>query len=87
MQEMGDEVSETFFAEGLRQETHGLYVDSPALHRGSLDRVPRNRWPQLLFMGTLLSLGAGIFWWMGWRPPAEWQLSSLWQTVVGLAGR
>jgi serine/threonine protein kinase len=82
-----DDVSESFFDEGRRQEASGLFAETPAPYRGSLTRVPRTRGPALLLLTFLFAAGGAAAWWTDWRPPPEWQPSSLWQTVVHLAGR
>jgi hypothetical protein len=82
-----DDISETFFADGHRQEASGVYLETPLQYRGSLDRIPRHGRPGLLFVVALFALGAGVAWWMGWRPPATWNLASLWQAARDLAGR
>jgi hypothetical protein len=81
-----DDISETFFADGHRQEASGEYFETPQ-YRGSLNRIPRHGRPRLLFLVALFALGAGVAWWMGWRPPAAWNLASLWQAARELAGR
>jgi serine/threonine protein kinase len=82
-----DDVSERFFDDGRRQEASGLFAETPAPYRGSLTRVPRTHGPALLLVCLLLGTGAAAAWWTDWRPPPEWHPSSLWQTVVHLAGK
>lgn len=82
-----DGVSESFFADGWRQETSGLYVESPPRYRGSLDRIPRHNRARLLFVFGVFGVVVGVAWWLGWRPPATWQLSSLWRAARDLVGR
>jgi len=77
-----DEISESFFEEGLRQEQAGWYIETPEPYRGRLDRLPRSRSPALLLIGGLLSAVAVVIWWTGWRPAADGQLASLWHTLV-----
>jgi serine/threonine-protein kinase len=80
--EQDDVVSESFFAEGLRQEARGHYVEQiPQHYDGPLDRVPRRRGPMLMLVLLLLGAGAGAAWWAGWRPPAAWQQSAVWRTL------
>jgi serine/threonine protein kinase len=85
--EMDDEISESFFEDGWRQERSGWYTETPPPYRGRLDRVPKHRGPALLLMGGLLAAAAVVIWWTGWRPPADWQLASLWHTLLERARR
>src|SRR5688572_29442907 len=77
-----DDVSERFFAEGQRQEASGWFVETPAPYRGSLDRIPRHHWPPLVALAVLVSVGAGVAWWTGWRP--DWDPSALWRTIASV---
>jgi serine/threonine protein kinase len=66
--EMGDEVSESFFDDGRRQEASGVFTEPPPPVRRSLDRVPGYHRGPLLLLVMILGLGAGLGWWTGWRP-------------------
>jgi hypothetical protein len=76
-----DVVSEGFFAEGTRQEAAGHFVETNPVYVGSVDRLPRNRWPMLLLLLALLGAGGAAAWWLGWRPPTAWTESRIWQTL------
>jgi len=78
---LSDLVTQTFFAEGNRQEEVGVFTESADVRIHSLDRVPHRRGPALVVFCVLLAAAAGGAWWMGLRPPVEWQRSPLWQTL------
>src|SRR5262245_62039380 len=42
---LNDLVSQTFFADGQRQEANGIYSETEHVRIRSLDRVPRRWWP------------------------------------------
>jgi hypothetical protein len=49
--ELSDAVSDSFFAEGLRQEAQGMWREPSRLaYRGSFDRLPRHFWPTVVFL-------------------------------------
>jgi serine/threonine-protein kinase len=92
-QTLDDDVSESFFAEGERQEQQAL---RQGLEEGESIRWPspryqgslharRRRGPLLFALAVLVCAGVGVAWWSGWRPPAE--LSSIVASVAELAKR
>jgi len=80
-QDQDDDVSESFFAEGERQEALGWHPESTPAYGGSLDRVPRTRWPLALLLVGLVGLGTAGACFVGWPPPASVQESSLYQRL------
>jgi hypothetical protein len=70
-----------FFDEGSRQEAEGVYKETAHIPLSSLDRVPRRRWPMLLVLTLLVTGAAAGAWWLGFRPPARWQQSKVWQQL------
>jgi hypothetical protein len=69
--ELSDAVSESFFAEGLRQEAEGLWREpSRVAFRGSLDRPARHWSPVLVFVFVLLGSGGMAAAWASLRSPA-----------------
>jgi hypothetical protein len=81
-----DAASERFFAEGMRQEADGEYLESPPSYRGSLDRIARSYRPPLMLLGTVLLLATVAGWWIGLRPSQHLLPSSIWRTAVSLLG-
>jgi hypothetical protein len=78
---LNDLVSQTFFADGQRQEATGIYSETAHVRIRSLDRVPRRWWPMMLvFCLFTTAAGAGA-WWLGFRPPAAWQHTRAWQAL------
>jgi len=43
--------------------------------------VPRRWWPTLLVFCVLVAGAAAGGWWLGFRPPAEWQSSKVLQQL------
>jgi hypothetical protein len=80
-QDQDDDVSESFFAEGERQEALGWRPESTPAYGGSLDRLPRTRWPLALLLVGLLGLGTAGACFVGWPPPASIQQSLLYQRL------
>ena len=80
-QEQDDDVSESFFAEGERQEALGWSSEPQPPYAGSLDRLPRTHWPMALLLVGLLGLGTAGALFVGWRPPASVQESVLYQRL------
>jgi hypothetical protein len=78
---LSDFVTQTFFAEGNRQEAIGIYSETEHVRLRSLDRVPRRWWPMMLAFFLLVAGAAAGAWWLGFRPPAEWQRSKIWQEL------
>jgi hypothetical protein len=78
---LSDFVSERFFADGERQEASGVYVETEHVRIRSLDRVPRRWWPMMLAFCLVTAASALGAWWLGLRPPAEWQRSATWQAL------
>jgi len=70
--ELSDAVSESFFAEGLRQEAEGMWREpSRVAYHGSLDRPARHRSPILVFVFVLLGAGGMAAAWASQRSPAS----------------
>jgi hypothetical protein len=78
---LGDGVAREFFDGGDRQEAAGVFSETEHVRVRSLDRVPRRWWPAMLVLLLVLAGGGAGAWWLGYRPPAEWQRSLLWQTL------
>jgi hypothetical protein len=78
---VGDGVAREFFAAGDRQEAAGVFNETEHVRVRSLDRVPRRWWPAMLVLLLVLAGGGAGAWWLGYRPPAEWQRSRLWQAL------
>jgi hypothetical protein len=76
-----DHLALDFFEKGNAQEASGVYVESEHVRVSSLDRVPRRWWPMLLVFCVFTAAAAGGAWWLGIRPPADWQRSSTWQAL------
>jgi hypothetical protein len=78
---LSDLVTQAFFEDGHRQEASGVYHETEHVRVRSLDRVPRRWWPTMLaFLIVAAGAGAGA-WWLGLRPPAEWQHAPAWQAL------
>jgi hypothetical protein len=78
---LNDVVTQQFFAEGSRQEEAGVFTETAVVRIRSLDRVPRRRWPMMLAFFLLLAGAVAAAWWLGLRPPIEWQRSEIWQRL------
>jgi hypothetical protein len=78
---LSDFITQSFFAEGSRQEEEGVYSETDHVRLRSLDRVPRRWWPTMLVLSLLVAGAAAGGWWLGFRPPAEWQRSKIWQQL------
>jgi hypothetical protein len=78
---VGDGVVRDFFAAGDRQEAAGLFNETEHVRVRSLDRVPRRWWPAMLVLLLVLAGSGAGAWRLGYRPPAEWQRSHLWQAL------
>src|SRR5260221_6890717 len=78
---LGDGVAREFFVAGDRQEAAGVFNETEHIRVRSLDRVPRSWWPAMLVLLLVLAGGGAGAWWLGYRPPAEWQNSRLWQAL------
>jgi hypothetical protein len=83
---LNDLVAQSFFEEGHRQEAEGVFNESANVRLSSLDRVPRRRWPMVLAFLLVMGGAASGAWWLGFRPPAAWQQSTIWKKVVLSAG-
>ncbi len=69
--ELSDAVSESFFAEGLRQEAEGMWREpSRVAYRGSFNRPARHWSPILVFVFVLLGSGGMAAAWASLRSPA-----------------
>src|SRR5580765_1380653 len=76
-----DLVTLKFFAEGEDQQETGVYNETEHVPLRSLDRVPRRWWSTFLVL-FLIVAGAGTgAWFVGMRPPGEWQSSRAWQVL------
>jgi hypothetical protein len=78
---LSDFVSLSFFADGERQEASGVYAETEHVRIRSLDRVPRRWLPMMLAFCLVTAAAAAGAWWLGLRPPAEWQSSRAWQAL------
>jgi hypothetical protein len=78
---LSDFVAQSFFADGERQEASGVYAETEHVRIRSLDRVPRRWWPGVLAFCLVTAAAAAGGWWLGLRPPAEWQRSRAWQAM------
>jgi len=78
---LGNGVAREFFVAGDRQEAAGVFTETEHIRVRSLDRVPRSWWPAMLVLLLVLAGGGAGAWWLGYRPPAEWQRSHLWQAL------
>ena len=53
--ELSDAVSDSFFAEGVRQEAQGMWREPSRLaYRGSFNRLPRHWRPTVVFLAVLV---------------------------------
>jgi hypothetical protein len=78
---LSDAVALDFFADGQRQEASGVYAETEHVKLRSLDRVPRRWLPTLIALCLVTAASAAGAWWLGFRPPAEWQSSRAWQAL------
>jgi hypothetical protein len=78
---LNDHLALDFFEKGNQQEASGVYIESEHVRVSSLDRVPRRWWPMLLVFCLFTAAAAAGAWWVGLRPPAEWQSSPTWQAL------
>ena len=78
---LNDPATRSFFADGSRQEMDGVFRETSHVRLRSLDRLPRRWWPMMLAFLLLIAATAGGAWWLGFRPPAEWQRSRIWQEL------
>jgi hypothetical protein len=78
---LGDGIAREFFVAGDRQEAAGVFHETEHVRVRSLDRVPRRWSPTLLVLLLVLAGGGAAAWSLGYRPPAEWQRSHLWQAL------
>jgi hypothetical protein len=78
---LSDFVTQTFFEDGNKQEQSGVYTETEHVPIRSLDRVPRRWWPMMLALFLVVAAAAAGAWWLGFRPPAEWQRSQAWRTM------
>jgi len=78
---LGDGVAREFFVAGDRQEAAGVFNETEHVRVRSLDRVPRLWSPAMLVLLLVLAGGGAGAWWLGYRPPAEWQRSRLWEAL------
>jgi len=78
---LNDLLTLKFFADGESQSEEGVYKETEHVPIPSLDSVPRRRWPAIILFCVFVGAAAGSAWWMGLRPPAEWQSSRAWQAL------
>jgi hypothetical protein len=78
---LNDHLALDFFEKGNQQEASGVYVESEHVRVSSLDRVPRRWWPMLLVFCLFTAGAAAGAWWLGFRPPADWQRTPTWQAL------
>jgi hypothetical protein len=78
---LDDPVTQTFFAEGDRQEATGLFKETEHIRLRSLDRVPRRWWPMMVTLCLLMAATGAGMWWMGLRPPGRMQRARAWQLL------
>ena len=67
--DLGDDVSDSFFDDGWRQEAAGCFDESPPPPRVSLDRLPWDHRAPLVLLTLILATAAVVAWWTSWIPP------------------